>query len=77
MTFARQKVESIVSLFKELDANIKDEMLQLEKLLLDTNINADFDPESETDIAWVTTEIERILSEVPQVKKLEDKLNMT
>lgn len=52
-------------------------MLQLEKLLLDTNINADFDPDSEADIAWVTTEIERILSEVPQLKKLEDKLNMT
>lgn len=52
-------------------------MLQLEKLLLDTNINADFDPESETDIAWVTTEIEKILSEAPQLKKLEDKLNMT
>jgi len=76
MAFARQKVDSIVSLYKELNDNIKDEMLQLEKILLDTKINADFDPDSEADIEWVTGEVEKILIDVPQLKKLEDKLKM-
>merc|ERR1719465_140941 len=76
MAFARQKVESIVGLYKELNDNIKDEMLQLEKILLDTKINAEFDPDSEADIEWVTGEVEKILIDVPQLKKLEDKLKM-
>merc|ERR1719240_1847603 len=76
MAFARQKVESIVGLYKELNENIKDEMLQLEKILLDTKINAEFDPDSEADIEWVTGEVEKILIDVPQLKKLEDKLKM-
>ena len=77
MKLSREKVESIVGLFKELNDNIKDEMLQLEKILLDTKINAEFDPESEADIAWVTTEVEKILNDVPQIKKLEEKLDKT
>ena len=74
--YAREKVGSIVSLYKELNDNIKDEMLQLEKILLDTKINAEFDPDSEEDIKWVTGEVEKILADVPQLKKLEDKLDM-
>jgi hypothetical protein len=74
--YAREKVGSIVSLYKELNDNIKDEMLQLEKILLDTKINAEFDPDSEEDIKWVTGEVEKILTDVPQLKKLEDKLKM-
>lgn len=76
MKYAREKVDSIVGLYKELNDNLKDEMLQLEKILLDTKINAEFDPDSEEDIKWVTGEVEKILAEVPMLKKLEDKLDM-
>lgn len=65
MAYARKKVESIVTLYKELNDNIKNEMLQLEKILLDTKINAEFDPDSEADIEWVTGEVEKILVDVP------------
>jgi len=63
--FAKAKVGSIVDLYKELNGNIKEEMLQLEKILLDTKINAEFDPDSDADIEWVTGEVEKILIDVP------------
>lgn len=52
-------------------------MEELEAILLNTKINANFDPESEEDIAWVAGEIEKILLDTPQLKTLEKKLNMT
>lgn len=39
-------------------------------------INAEFDPESADDIAWITTEITKILEDTPEIAALEEKLGM-
>ena len=41
------------------------------------SIDANFDPESKEDLEWVSGEMEKILDEVPEIKVLEDKLNLT
>lgn len=65
MKFAKKKVKTIIDSYKELDANIQGEMEELEKLLMNTKINANFDPDSAEDIEWVTGEIEKILLDTP------------
>jgi len=77
MKLAKAKVKSIISNYKELDSNLQAEMEELEGILLNTKINANFDPESQEDIDWVAGEIEKILLDTPQLKTLEKKLNMT
>lgn len=39
--------------------------LLLKKILTDIEIDATFDPESAADIAWITTEISKILEDSP------------
>lgn len=64
-TFAKEKVKTIIASYKELDSDIQTELEELEKLLLDTKINANFDPDSAEDIEWVTGEVEKILNATP------------
>jgi hypothetical protein len=44
--------------------------------LNNVEITAEFDPESSEDIAWITTEITKILEDTPEIAALEDKLGM-
>lgn len=44
--------------------------------MTEIEIEASFDPESAADIAWITTEIEKILEDSPQIQQLETKLGM-
>ena len=40
-------------------------------------IDANFDPESQEDLDWITGEMFKILEEVPEIKILEEKLNLS
>ena len=63
--FAKKKVDDLIAGIKALDEHIKKEFLALEKILTDIEIDATFDPESAADIAWITTEIGKILEDSP------------
>ena len=65
--FAKKKVDDLIAGIKALDQHVKDEFLALEKILTDVEIDATFDPESAADIAWITTEIGKILEDSPQI----------
>ena len=62
---AKSKVKTIVDSYKELDGNLQAEMEELESILMNTKINANFDPDSQEDIDWVAGEIEKILLDTP------------
>lgn len=74
--FAKKKVDDLIAGIQALDAHVKAEFLALEKILTDIEIDATFDPESAADIAWITTEISKILEDSPQIQELEVKLGM-
>ena len=61
---------------KALDTHVKDQFAALETVLNNIEINAEFDPESADDIAWITTEITKILEDTPEIASLEEKLGM-
>ena len=63
--FAKKKVDDLIAGIQALDSHIKNEFLALEKILKDIEIDATFDPESAADIAWITTEISKILEDSP------------
>lgn len=48
-----------------LDSHVKAEFIALENILKAVEIDATFDPESAADIAWITTEISKILEDTP------------
>lgn len=74
--YAKQKVNDLVTNLKALDTHVKDQFAALESILNNVEINAEFDPESAEDIAWITTEITKILEDTPEIAALEDKLGM-
>jgi len=74
--YAKQKVADLVGNLKALDVHVKDQFAALESILNNVEINAEFDPESAEDIAWITTEITKILEDTPEIAALEDKLGM-
>jgi hypothetical protein len=74
--YAKKKVASLIDNLKSLDTHIKDQFAALETVLNNIEINAEFDPESADDIAWITTEITKILEDTPEIAALEEKLGM-
>jgi len=74
--YAKKKVASLIDNLKALDTHIKDQFAALETVLNNIEINAEFDPESADDIAWITTEITKILEDTPEIAALEEKLGM-
>merc|ERR1712127_204797 len=72
--FAKGKVDDLVKKLKSLDAHIKEQYEILEAVLKNTEINAEFDPEDEEDIKWITGEITKILETTPEIEMLEKKL---
>ena len=74
--YAKKKVASLIDNLKALDTHVKDQFAALETVLNNIEINAEFDPESADDIAWITTEITKILEDTPEIAALEEKLGM-
>ena len=74
--YAKKKVASLIGNLKSLDTHIKDQFAALETVLNNIEINAEFDTESADDIAWITTEITKILEDTPEIAALEEKLGM-
>jgi hypothetical protein len=74
--YAKQKVADLIGNLKSLDTHVKDQFAALETVLNNVEITAEFDPESSEDIAWITTEITKILEDTPEIAALEDKLGM-
>lgn len=74
--YAKEKVASLIKNLKALDTHVKDQFAALETVLNNVEITAEFDPESSEDIAWITTEITKILEDTPEIAALEDKLGM-
>ena len=74
--YAKKKVGSLIDNLKALDTHVKDQFAALETVLNNIEINAEFDPESADDIAWITTEITKILEDTPEIAALEEKLGM-
>ena len=72
--FAKGKVDDLVKKLKSLDAHIKEQYEILEAVLKNTEIDAEFDPEDEADIKWITGEITKILETTPEIEMLEKKL---
>jgi hypothetical protein len=73
--FAKGKVDDLVKKLKSLDAHIKEQYEILEAVLKNTEIDAEFDPEDEADIEWITGEITKILETTPEIEMLEKKLS--
>ena len=72
--FAAGKVNDLVKKLKGLDKHIKEQFQVLEQIMQNTEIDAEFDPEDEEDIKWVTGEIKKILETTPEIEVLEKKL---
>jgi hypothetical protein len=66
--FAKHKVDSLVDHLGALDGHIKEQFTLLEKILSNTEIEADFDPTSQEDLEWVVGEILKILEDTPEIK---------
>jgi len=66
--FAKHKVDSLVDHLGALDGHIKEQFGLLEKILSNTEIEADFDPTSQEDLEWVVEEILKILEDTPEIK---------
>lgn len=66
--FAKHKVDSLVDHLGALDGHIKEQFSLLEKILSNTEIEADFDPTSQEDLEWVVEEILKILEDTPEIK---------
>ena len=49
-------------------------MEELKKIMMDTKISAEFDPNSKEDLEWLETQVKAILEATPALKKLEAKL---
>ena len=49
-------------------------MEELKKIMMDTKISAEFDPNSKEDLDWLETQVKAILEATPALKKLETKL---
>ena len=75
--FANTKVMELIAKALELDLHVKDQLTLLEDILMKITIDANFDPESQEDLDWVEGEMVKILEEVPEIKILEDKLNLS
>jgi len=62
---AKMKVEDLIAKHKELDAHLKEQYATLEKILIDMNIKANFNPEIKRELEWAAGQIKLVLEATP------------
>jgi hypothetical protein len=61
---------------KELEESLAADYKKLEEDLNNTKFEAEFDPSSKADLEFVSKEIEKILESAPEIKKIEEKVQL-
>jgi len=62
---AKMKVADLIAKHKELDSHLKDQFAELEKILVDMNIKANFNPEIKKELEWAAAQIKLVLEATP------------
>ena len=70
------KTVDLVAKHLEIDAHLKEQYTALESILVEMNIQANFDPEIKEDLEWAAEQIKIVLDAVPEIKIMEEKVGL-
>jgi hypothetical protein len=75
-TFAADQLSNIVESYSALEKNIEKQFVELENILMDTNITVQgFDPDDADDLAWLASEMDKMLASMPEIAAMEQKID--